>query len=137
MRHRSDSVNTKKGKSVNILYIEDVEMNARLLALLIENIWGYKIDMAETAEEGLNLIDQKDYDLIFMDINLPKMNGIDAVHAIRKNHDKNSLPVIMVSADMNKDVVASAYQAGANNYITKPINLDILREGTKDYFITE
>ncbi|MCC3861220.1 response regulator [Pseudemcibacter aquimaris] len=118
---------------MKILYVEDVEMNARLLALMVEQIWGYEIDIAETAEQGLEMIEAQKYDLVYMDVNLPNMNGIEAVQEIRKSYSEKDLPIIMVSADVSEEAIIKARGAGANDYMSKPVNLTALKEKSSKY----
>lgn len=117
---------------MKFLYVEDIEMNAKIFSIFVERIWDVPITIATTAEEGLKLIEEQKFDLIYMDINLPFMNGIDAVKIIREEYNEIDLPIIMVSADVNNNTIENARIAGANGYITKPIKMDRLKETTEE-----
>ncbi len=116
---------------MKMLYIEDVALNAQVLKLLVERLWKTSLDIAETAEEGLKYIAMNNYDLIYMDIDLPGMNGIEATLEIRRRYNATTLPIIMVSADALSKSIMAAQKAGANDYITKPVKLGQLKDKTE------
>lgn len=122
---------------MKILYIEDIEINAKLLSMFIDAIWGLPVTIATTAEDGLAQIKAQRFDLVFMDVNLPKMNGIDAVREIRKDYSMTELPIIMVSADVDQYTIDLSMNAGANDYITKPIDMQKLKHSTECLFRLE
>lgn len=110
---------------MKILYVEDNAANARLVAKYL----GLKHDIvlfeAATAEEGLVLARAQRPDLILMDLNLPRMSGSQALHALRAGEDTRDLAVVAVSADAVPDNIRAALAIGFNDYLTKP--LDFLR----------
>ncbi|WP_417454660.1 response regulator [Kiloniella sp.] len=108
---------------MKFLYVEDKPMNTRVLRLFVEQLWGEDLTSVETAEEGLDLIDKEDFDLVFMDINLPQMNGLEAIRHIKNKLNKTSLPIIVVSAATDRDVIADAYHSGCRAFIKKPVNI--------------
>jgi len=114
------------------LVVDDNKSNRLILKLLISEFGGF--DDIAIAEDGLEAVEkhQKDkYDIIFMDIMMPNMNGIEATREIRK-FDKNAI-IIAVSAlddDNNKKEILSC---GAEDYLTKPINSDIFNSRLKNY----
>src|SRR5690242_19304986 len=59
--------------------------------------------------------------LIVLDLELPRLRGIDAVRAIKSNHELRRIPVVALSSDADPDVVAAAYDAGVNTYLAKPV----------------
>lgn len=101
-----------------ILIVDDDENIRNLLSIYLENE-GFNTIKAENAKEALEILAEKEIELILLDIMMPQIDGIDACMRIRK--DKN-MPIIMISAkseDMDK---IHGLTAGADDYITKPFN---------------
>lgn len=105
----------------NILIAEDNEINIKLMRDILES-QGYNIDEAINGKEAIEKAVNPDkiYDLILMDIQMPEVNGIDAIKEIKKTQN---IPIIVVSACAMPHEVELAKQAGCLDYITKPINI--------------
>ncbi len=108
---------------MKLLYVEDQPMNTRVLRLFVEQLWGEVLSSVETAEDSFDLILEEDFDLVYMDINLPNMNGLEAIRYIKNTLKKTDLPIIVVSADTNEKVIADAYDSGCRAYIKKPVSI--------------
>jgi two-component system, chemotaxis family, chemotaxis protein CheY len=79
--------------------------------------------------EGLErLVSDPDIQLILSDINMPEMNGIDFVKAVRTKHDKQTIPMVMITTEGGEAMLQSAMDSGANGYVTKPFTPDSIRE---------
>ena len=103
-----------------ILVVEDNPDNAQLVTWILEDE-GYSVDLAETAELGLDMLAKSDYSLILMDISLPGMDGKEAMTIIRSNPRFQSIPIIAVTAHAvlgEKDAIIAS---GADMLVTKPI----------------
>ncbi|WP_343564110.1 response regulator [Kiloniella sp. b19] len=116
---------------MRFLYIEDHPINAKLMRGFVESIWGLDLDVAETAEEGLARIGETDYDLVFIDINLPGKSGLDVIHVIRGNDNLKGLPLIVVSADTTRSLVSEVHNLGVA-YLSKPIDALRLQTMTEE-----
>ncbi len=106
-----------------IIYIDDEES----LRMLIQNqlsIEGYDVDVAEDGDIGLEMIEKNNYDLILLDIRMPRMDGLQVLDSLRKKNIKTR--VIMLTAVSELNTAINAVKAGANDYITKPYNFDEL-----------
>lgn len=111
-------------KVVKILYVDDDEMNGNLLKKRLEKK-GFDCNFVSTASDCFNELSNTNYDLILLDIMMPDMPGTEILAKIREEKNNFELPVIMVTAkDEAKDIV-DALKRGANDYITKPVNMDI------------
>ncbi|PCI41465.1 MAG: hypothetical protein COB46_03620 [Rhodospirillaceae bacterium] len=109
-----------------ILYIEDNPSNVTLMETILEDFSGIKLEVAHTAEIGLSTAAKVLPDLILMDINLPGMNGLEALVELR-NHEKTSaIPVIAISADARASEIEKGMDAGFLAYLTKPFNVSEL-----------
>ena len=116
------------GDGVKIIYIDDDATNRALLRdmLEIENI---AVDEAGDARTGLKMIDERDYDLIFMDLRMPDMNGLTAIRQLRAGGARQkSVPIIVVTADPSEGVRSLCRNAGATDLLDKPISMEKLFE---------
>ncbi|WP_298670146.1 response regulator [uncultured Sphingomonas sp.] len=113
---------------MNVLFIEDDRMNRRVVNDMLE-VAGASMVGAESAEEGLEVLDHSDFDILLVDLRMPGMDGISAIKAIRARGDaKARLPVIVVTADTAPDLRERCLAAGADDVIFKPVAMDILFE---------
>ena len=102
---------------VHILVVDDMEMN-RIVAKEMLLQTGAIVDVAGSGEEGLTLIKEQHYDLIFMDQMMPDMDGITAS---RKIADEHLAPVLLLTAYSQPEIVAKANDAGVLGYLVKPV----------------
>ncbi|MFD2205842.1 response regulator [Kiloniella antarctica] len=117
---------------MKLLYIEDQPVNARVLSLFVEKLWGDYLSSVETAEESFELLINEDFDLIYMDINLPKMNGLEAVRHIKNQLNLKDIPIIVISANTNEKVISEAIESGCQGYLKKPVRIDELKRLTEE-----
>ncbi|MFA9220422.1 MAG: ATP-binding protein [Sediminibacterium sp.] len=110
----------------NILIVEDNELN-RFLAVTILKKWNANIHIAENGEEAVQAVRNKVVDVVLMDIQMPVMDGVAASIAIRKELN-SKVPIIALTANALESEKEKCWQAGMNEYITKPYNPDYLRE---------
>lgn len=112
-----------------ILIVEDIELNIDLLAQLLEDDYGLLV--ARDGAQGVLIAEQNQPDLVLMDISLPVLDGYEATRRIHQSCPL--LPVIGLSANAMRDDVGKALAAGCVDYITKPIDENILFEKLKKY----
>ena len=105
-----------------ILIVEDNEKNLKLVRDVLQ-VKGYKTLEAGTAEDGIRLAAEHKPDLILMDIQLPGMNGIDALGVLRADATTAAIPVIAVTASVMQQDRKLITDAGFDGYVGKPINL--------------
>ena len=113
------------GKSpLRILITEDNKVNQKLAKMMLTKA-GFKVDIASNGQEAVNklLAKPKDFDLVFMDIQMPVMDGFDATAAIRKAGFQN-LPIVAMTAHAMKGYRQKCIEAGMDDYVTKPIKKD-------------
>ncbi len=110
----------------NILLAEDNDIN-RLLASKLFGRLGYSITTVEDGVKALNSVIRNRYDVVFMDVQMPEMDGLEATREIRKQLPENQQPIIIAmtafAAPEDKDM---CLKAGMNDYVTKPITLQDL-----------
>lgn len=112
-----------------ILIVEDMELNIDLLVQILEE--DYRLLVAKDGAEGVSLTEQYKPDLVLMDISLPIMDGYEATRNIRKMFP--SLPVIGLSAHAMQGDAERAKAAGCSDYLTKPVDEDLLLQKIKEY----
>lgn len=108
---------------VTLLIAEDEESNYLLLKTILQK--HCNLLRAKTGVEALRIFGEQPVDLILLDIKMPEMTGIEALKEIRKV--STDIPIIMQSAYVFDSDMEAARQAGASDFITKPINLKILK----------
>ena len=105
-----------------ILIVEDNEKNMKLVRDVLQ-VKGYQTLEAATAEDSIALAQAHSPDLVLMDIQLPGMNGIEALGVLRENPATAHIPVIAVTASVMQQDRKLITEAGFDAYIGKPINL--------------
>jgi DNA-binding response OmpR family regulator len=110
--------------SLNMLLVEDQQSIARNIADYME-AKGHVFDFASQGEQGLDLALKHHFDLIILDLNLPKMDGLEVCQQIRKLSSRH-IPILMLTARDSIDDKVSGFTAGADDYLTKPFSLQEL-----------
>jgi len=106
--------------SKKILLVDDDELLASLLRYKMEKS-GYSVDLAHNGEEVKEYLSRTFPDIIVSDIMMPYMSGIELVDYVR-NVLKSEVPIIVVSSAGNEDNVLSAFELGANDFLSKPVS---------------
>lgn len=125
-----DKTVKKFNKAYRVLLVEDNQINQFVTASFLKN-WGLKADIAGNGEEAIDLLLLRDYDLVLMDLQMPVLDGINAVKLIRgkKRKVRNAdIPIIALTADAFTDTREEVQAAGMNDFTSKPINQDELFE---------
>jgi CheY-like chemotaxis protein len=111
---------------MNILFVEDDAMNRRVVRDML-TVAGATMDEAHDAESGLRMIEERQYDIVLMDLRMPGMDGLTAIKHIRaRTDDKASVPVIVVTADTALDICRDCIDQGADEVILKPVAMNKL-----------
>ncbi len=105
-----------------VLIVEDNGKNLKLVRDILQ-VKGYETVEATTGEDGIRVATERIPDLVLMDIQLPGMNGIDALHALRARTATANIPVIAVTASVMQQDRKLIMDAGFDAYVGKPINL--------------
>jgi PAS domain S-box-containing protein len=107
-----------------ILIVEDNSVNQQILLLMLERL-GYKGDAVANGLEAVNALERQSYDLVFMDIQMPIMDGLTACQHIRRMTGRNPW-VVGLSANAFRESRDTALSAGMNDYLTKPLQIEDL-----------
>lgn len=109
--------------SLSLLVVEDEED----ISLLLQDrlmFLDFYVTLAKNGAEGLALLEVLAVDGILLDIQMPVMDGLTMLEQVRERY--SSIPVLVMSAELNKDKLIQAMERGANDYILKPIDADLL-----------
>lgn len=121
----SDSHTSKRFlRNIDALIVEDNSVNALMMCEAISR-YGAKVDTAPEGQKAVEMVSRKNYDVVFMDVMMPLMDGVEATLRIRQNVSQ-TLPIIGVSAASMKADVDRALNAGMNAYLSKPVDFDCL-----------
>lgn len=116
-------------KSERSIYIVDDDEDDRMImrAALEEIVENVHIVEVRSGHDLINLLDSENEDkqpkLILMDMNMPRMSGLEALSLVRSRLDRRHIPVIMISTSSNQQQISNAYQQGINAYVTKPVSI--------------
>ena len=109
---------------LKILIAEDDEMNQQMAIMLLKRL-GYEADSAANGKEVLEVVSEKKYDLILMDVQMPEMDGLEATRMIRLCLNEQPVIIAMTANAMDGDREA-CLKAGMEDYLSKPVNVDEL-----------
>ena len=121
LRSKNDILTNKK-----VLVVDDDVRNLFALTTAFER-YSIQTITAESGQEAMNILEEKqDIDIVLMDIMMPEMDGYETTQKIRREHKNNALPIIAVTAKAMKGDREKCIEAGASDYITKPVKIDQL-----------
>ncbi len=114
-----------RAHAARILVVDDNALNRDMLSRRLGRK-GYEVEVAEVGEGALRLLENKPFDLVVLDWMMPGLSGIDVLKRIREQRSQVELPVIMATARTEAEDVVEALKAEANDYVTKPLNFDVV-----------
>lgn len=114
--------------SMRILVVDDFSTMRRIIKNLLKDLGFSNIQEADDGNTALPMLQQGGFDFVVTDWNMPGMQGIDLLKAIRADDSLKHLPVLMVTAEAKKEQIVAAAQAGVNGYVVKPFTAATLKE---------
>ena len=124
----SSSVLETNSPGPRLLVVDDNEDNRYTLTLQLE-IEGYQnIAVAENGEEALELLQKQEFDLVLLDVMMPKLDGYQVTKWLRGNQATRHMPVILLTARVQEADIARGIAAGADDYVRKPFSTQELQE---------
>ncbi len=112
---------------MKILIVDDMSTMRRIIKNALRQLGYTNLDEAEDGLQGLSKVKQGGLDLVVSDWNMPNLDGLGMLKAIREDSTYKELPVLMVTAQASQKAVLEAIRAGASNYIVKPFTADTLK----------
>jgi|GEM_PF-368119 len=117
---------------VQLLLVEDNEIN-RKVATKFLNKWGIQPDYAHNGLQAIEKVNEKEYDLILMDLQMPEMDGYEAARIIRGTKAQEGIPIIALTASAMHDVAQKIFDAGMNDFVMKPFHPNDLYQKIAKY----
>ncbi len=111
--------------SARLLIVDDIADNRTVLTRQLVRR-GFEIVEADCGAEALRLVEEQTFDVVLLDVMMPDMDGMEVLRLLRQRFSASLLPVIMVTAKTQSEDIVEALKAGANDYVTKPVDLSIV-----------
>jgi len=113
---------------MKILVVDDFSTMRRIVKNVLKQLGFDNVEEAEDGAMGLAKLKTGGFGFVVSDWNMPNMDGLDMLKAIRADAAIKDTPVLMVTAEAEKDKVIAAIQAGVNNYVVKPFTAEVFKE---------
>ncbi|ANY67618.1 hypothetical protein BBD42_14885 [Paenibacillus sp. BIHB 4019] len=122
---RKAASETQQNKAA-VLAVDDDPVNLKILFNLLDSEF-YEVATVTSGKEALKLLETKEWDLIIADVMMPQMSGYELTQTIRKRFSISELPILLLTARSRPEDVNTGFMAGANDYVTKPVDAMELR----------
>lgn len=119
---------------MKFLVVDDFSTMRRIVRNLLKELGFLNVDEAEDGAVALSRLTSENYDFVVTDWNMPNMDGLALLQAIRANAQLKHLPVLMVTAEAKKENIVAAAQSGASGYVVKPFTAATLSEKLNKIF---
>jgi two-component system chemotaxis response regulator CheY len=114
--------------SRGVLVVDDDPFIRKLIATTLEDVAEFELHEASDGLEALSVASRERPSLVFLDVDMPRLNGIDACRRLREQPDTSAITIVMLTAAHGDSVERQAEEAGADLFLTKPFSpLDLLR----------
>lgn len=120
-------IDTQSAPTLRILIVDDNAVNRKVLLLMLNHL-GYTADMVTNGKKAIQALEEQHYDLVFMDLQMPILDGLRAAQTIRQNSaDKEHPYIIAITAYADRFDRETCINAGMNDYLSKPATLNDIR----------
>jgi two-component system chemotaxis response regulator CheY len=120
--------------NMKILVVDDMSTMRRIVKNILKQLGFSNMEEAENGQEALTKLRADTYGFVVSDWNMPVMPGIEMLRAIRADETLKHIPVLMVTAEAQKENLIEAIQAGVNNYVVKPFTAETMQEKINKIF---
>jgi two-component system chemotaxis response regulator CheY len=120
--------------NIKILVVDDMSTMRRIVKNIMKQLGFANVEEAENGEEALIKLRAESFGFIISDWNMPVMTGIELLRAVRADDKLKAIPLLMVTAEAQKENLIEAIQAGVSNYIVKPFTAEVLQEKMNKIF---
>jgi two-component system chemotaxis response regulator CheY len=120
--------------NMKILVVDDMSTMRRIVKNIMKQLGFANVEEAENGQDALDKLRVESFGFVISDWNMPVMTGIELLRAIRADDKLKAIPVLMVTAEAQKENLVEAIQAGVSNYIVKPFTAEILQEKMNKIF---
>lgn len=115
-------------KHMKILVVDDFSTMRRIIKNILKQLGYEKIEEAEDGEQAFTKLKNGDFDFLITDWNMPNVTGLELLKRVRADAKLKAIPVLLVTAEAEKEQVIEAVKAGVNNYVIKPFTADVLKD---------
>jgi two-component system, chemotaxis family, chemotaxis protein CheY len=123
-------------KNMKFLVVDDFSTMRRIVRNLLKELGYVNVDEAEDGAIALHMLKNQSFDFVVSDWNMPNMDGLTLLQAIRADEKLKHIPLLMVTAEAKKENIIAASQAGASGYVVKPFTAATLDEKLNKIFRT-
>ena len=120
--------------NMKILVVDDFQTMRRIIKNYLRQLGFNNVEEAEDGDVALEKLKESEFDFVITDWNMPKMTGIDLLKKIRAASNFKNIPVLIITAEAEKENVVQAAQAGVNDYIVKPFTPEVLQTKIEKIF---
>ena len=121
--------------SIKVLIVDDFAASRKVLVITLEQLGFDNIEEVSDGNSALVRLKSGLFDLVIMDMDMPKMSGLELLQQIRYDPNLKQIPVLIVTENgMQEDIVA-AFKAGLNAYVVKPVDVKVFAEKMKNIFV--
>lgn len=120
--------------NMKILIVDDFSTMRRIIKNLLKDLGFANTFEADDGTTGLPMLKNGNFDFLVTDWNMPGMNGIDLLKAVRADENLKALPVLLVTAEAKREQIFEAAKAGVNGYVVKPFTAMVLKEKIEKIF---
>ena len=120
--------------NMKILVVDDFQTMRRIIRNYLRQLGFNNVEEAEDGDVALEKLIETQFDFVITDWNMPKMTGIDLLKKIRAENNFKNIPVLIITAEAEKENVVQAAQAGVNDYIVKPFTPEVLQAKIEKIF---
>jgi len=113
---------------MKILVVDDFATMRRIVKNILKQIGFENIEEAEDGEQAYTKLKSGSFKFVVSDWNMPNLDGLGLLKKVRSDPDLKNLPVLMVTAEAEKEKVVEAIKAGVSNYVVKPFTAEVLKE---------
>ncbi|MFN3533362.1 MAG: response regulator [Candidatus Brocadia sp.] len=128
------SISEEHERSLRILVAEDNVVNQKVILRILEKKLGYMVDVVTNGKEAIESLERSDYNLVLMDCQMPELDGYEAARIIRNENSSvrnHNIPIIAMTANAMNGDREKCLEAGMNDYVTKPVNMQVLADAIK------
>jgi two-component system chemotaxis response regulator CheY len=119
---------------MNVMIVDELLNMRKIIKGLLRNLGFVNIDEAHDGSVALSMLKEKSFGLVISEWDIPTMNGLELLKAIRSDDDLNGLRFILITAEAKQEKIIEALKSGANNYILKPFTEEILQKKLEEVF---
>jgi CheY-like chemotaxis protein len=117
-------------ENIKVLLVDDYESIRKKISENLQHL-GLTVAEATNGFEALTALRDESFDMLFTDLVMPEMDGFELCEEVRKTHEIQNLPIVVVSTHFENEYILKALRMGADDYVAKPIDVDLLEKVIK------